>query len=450
MANDNNYSDMPWYNMFPHSEFSIRNIDWLIKKYGEYNYRISQLEESDEAQNITLNDHETRIGALETFEADITPRVETLENDVSGLQDAVSRIDNEITEIGEDIGDINNDIDSISGRVNDLETADIAIDGRLDSAEDRLTALENGQGTIDSDIEELTREVNGLSNDVSGIDGRVTDLEAHSVIANPGGSGVTLNTLEVDGTVYSVPQGGSGGGSIVTPNPTGTPTGDLTSIGIDAAIFSIPTGVDTTDLIGDLYNPNAGYTPGDYAIYNDTLYVCTANTTGAFDGSKWVATDTAEEIKETKEAVNIVDNKIDRIGAGYVDMSASALGNAPNVQTKLDTLGRTLTPGIWLLTFNAKFDTSNYGSRYREIDCYIRDTTNPNNEFTIADNQFTIWGTEAASITAAAVTDCFGFISVAEGQTRTVVPAVNCRPSSGSQTYDAVGKFSCVCIKATA
>lgn len=449
MANDNNNPNMPWYNMFPHSEYSIRNIDWIIKKYGEYNYRINQLEESDEAQNTTLDDHERRIGALETFEADITPRVNTLETDVSGLQGAVSRIDNELTDINEDINDINSDIENFGGRIISLEKANDSMSDRLEGAEGRITALENGQGTIDSDIEELTREVNGLSNDVSGIDSRVTDIEAHSVIANPGGTGVTLNTLEVDGTVYSVPQGGGGGGSIVTPNPTGTPTGDLTSIGIDAAIFSIPTGVDTTELIADVYDPNNQYTAGDYCVYNDVLYVCNDNTTGAFDPTKWTATNAVEEIKETKAAVNTVDQKIDRIGAGYVDMSATVLDNTPNVQTKFDTLARTLTPGIWLLTFNAKFDTSNYGSRYREIDCYIRDTTNPNNEFTIADNQFTIWGTEAATITAAAVTDCFGFISVAEGQTRTVVPAVNCRPSSGSQTYDVVGKFSCVCIKAT-
>lgn len=447
----NNNSNMPWYNMFPHSEFSIRNIDWLIKKYGEYDYRIGQIEESDAAQNETLEDHETRITNIESdINGNIKPRVEVLESTVSGLASDVSELREDVDANTSDIGNINGAILGINNDITALENADTALAGRLDSAEDRLTTLENGQSTIDSNIEELTREVNGLSNDVSGIDARVADLEGHSVVANPGGSGITLNTLAVDGTVYSVPQGGSGGGSSVTPNPTGTPTGDLTSIDIDGSIFAIPTGKDTTDLIADLYSTNANYTPGDYAVYNDTLYVCTANTTGAFDPTKWTATNAVEEIKETKAAVDTVDDKIDRIGGGYVDMTATTLNNAPNVQTKLSTLGRTLTPGVWFLTFNAKFDTSNYGSRYREIDCYIRDTTDPNNEFTIADNQFTIWGTEAASITAAAVTDCFGFISVPEGQTRTIVPAVNCRPSSGSQTYDAVGKFSCVCIKATA
>lgn len=449
MANNNNFPNMPWYNMFPHSEFSIRNIDIIFKKYGEYDYRIGQIEESDAAQNETLEDHETRITNIESdISGNIKPRVELLESTVSGLASDVSNLRDDVDANTSDIGNINGAILGINNDITALKNADTAMSDRIGNAEGRITALENGQGSIDSDIEGLTREVNGLSNDVSGIDSRVTNLEGHSVVANPGGTGVTLNTLAVDGTVYSVPQGGSGGGTIVTPNPTGTPTGDLTSIGIDAAIFSIPTGKDTTDLIADLYSPNANYTPGDYAVYNETLYVCTANTTGAFDPTKWTATNAAEEIKEAKTDVETVNDKIDRIGEGYVDLQASAECN-PNEQTEFEILRRTLTPGVWLLTLNAKFDTSNYGSRYREIDCYIRDITNPNNKFTIADNQFTIWGTEAASITGAAVTDCFGFISVPEGQTRTVVPAVNCRPSSGTQVFDADCKFSCVCIKAT-
>lgn len=449
MANNN--SNMPWYNMFPHSEFSIRNIDWLIKKYGEYDYRIGQIEESDKAQNETLEDHETRITNIESdIDGNIKPRIEVLESTVSGLASDASELREDVDANTSDIGNINGAILGINNDITALENADTALDGRLDSAEDRLTTLENGQSTIDSNIEELTREVNGLSNDVSGIDSRVTDLEGHSVVANPGGGGITLNTLAVDGTVYSVPQGGSGGGSSVTPNPTGTPIGDLTAIDIDGSIFSIPTGIDTSDMIADDYDTTRSYYPGDFVTYGNYLYKCLDNTSGAWDSTKWVRTACTSLISDAQETADRAEEKIDRIGAGYVDMTATTLNNAPNVQTKLSTLGRTLTPGVWFLTFNAKFDTSNYGSRYREIDCYIRDTTSPNNEFTIADNQFTIWGTEAASITAAAVTDCFGFISVAEGQTRTVVPAVNCRPSSGSQTYDAVGKFSCVCIKATA
>lgn len=51
------------------------------------------------------------------------------------------------------------------------------------------------------------------------------------------------------------------------------------------------------DSIGaDAYDDTASYTVGQYCIYNNTLYRCKANTTGAFDPSKWKATTIANEI----------------------------------------------------------------------------------------------------------------------------------------------------------
>jgi len=44
----------------------------------------------------------------------------------------------------------------------------------------------------------------------------------------------------------------------------------------------------------DAYDDTATYTVGDYCIYADTLYRCTADTSGAFDATKWTQTNIAE------------------------------------------------------------------------------------------------------------------------------------------------------------
>ena len=40
----------------------------------------------------------------------------------------------------------------------------------------------------------------------------------------------------------------------------------------------------------DEYDTTATYNPGDFCIYQNTLYKCSATTTGAFDPTKWTAT----------------------------------------------------------------------------------------------------------------------------------------------------------------
>lgn len=77
-----------------------------------------------------------------------------------------------------------------------------------------------------------------------------------SVIANPTGTASTdLTKLQVDGTIYAIPQGG---GTAVVANPTGTGTEDLTKISVAGVIYDVPgTGSIVTG------NPSGSATQGD-------------------------------------------------------------------------------------------------------------------------------------------------------------------------------------------
>ncbi len=47
----------------------------------------------------------------------------------------------------------------------------------------------------------------------------------------------------------------------------------------------------------DEYDTTATYNPGDFCIYQNTLYICIATTSGDFDPTKWTATTIADEFE---------------------------------------------------------------------------------------------------------------------------------------------------------
>ena len=51
---------------------------------------------------------------------------------------------------------------------------------------------------------------------------------------------------------------------------------------------------EAAEISADEYDTTATYNPGDFCIYQNTLYKCNATTTGACDPTKWTATTIAE------------------------------------------------------------------------------------------------------------------------------------------------------------
>ena len=220
---------LPFFHKYPYTNFEQLNLDWLMEHVGAFDDRLNQVEAT-----VT----------------DLNTRVDTVESDVSALQERMTDAEGEILSLGGRVTTNENDISDLKGRMDDAESDIADIKPRLSTAEDNISSLDDRITSDESTI-------NGIRSDLNALD---TEVDAIPIVsANPGGSGSTLNTISIGGTVYSVPTGGGGGGgSSVTPNPSGTPTDDLNSVDIDGTIYAIagggttvvanPGGVDNPDL----------------------------------------------------------------------------------------------------------------------------------------------------------------------------------------------------------
>ena len=213
---------LPFFHKYPYTNFEQLNLDWLMEHVGAFDDRLNQVEAT-----VT----------------DLNTRVDTVESDVSALQERMTDAEGDILSIGGRVTTNENDISDLKERMTDAESDIADIKPRITTAEHNITSLES--------------TINGIRSDLNALD---TEVDAIPIVsANPGGSGSTLNTIGIGGTVYSIPSGGGGGGgSSVTPNPSGTPTDDLNSVDIDGTIYAIagggttvvanPGGVDNPDL----------------------------------------------------------------------------------------------------------------------------------------------------------------------------------------------------------
>ena len=356
-----------WYNMFPHSNYSQFNLDWLISKYGEYDQRIKTVEDA-------VADHEERLQAAEADIDDLQGRMDTAEADIDALEGRMDTAEG--------------DIDALEGIVGNANT------GLVKDVSD----LQSDVSDIQQDINNINLKNQSQDNDISALDGRVDILEDAKVTANPGGSGQQLNTLQVGSTVYSIPSGGGGGGgSSVTPNPAGAATDDLNKVDIDGTIYAIPTGVDTSGLISDAYDSTSTYNTGDFCIYNNTLYKCNEDSvTGAWNSSKWTATKVTTELEDV---LTEVDTKIASVNQNTVlaSVQTGSMTGTGSVQEISGTSFTFTSEGTYLITATAEFDTSNYGSAARYLGFYLRDS-----DTNIALDKFVINGNEPAMIGQAA------------------------------------------------
>ena len=364
----------PWYNMFPHSNYSQFNLDWLISKYGEYDQRIKTVEDA-------VADHDERLQAAETDIVDLKGRMDTAEGD----------------------------IDALEGRMDTAEGDIDALEGRMDTAEDDIDALELVVGNansglvkavsdLQSDVSDINQDIIDIGikdqaqdNDIEGLDSRVETLETNAVVANPGGTGSNLNSIGISGVTYLIPSGGGGGGgSSVTPNPAGAATDTLTKVDIDGTIYEIPDSrSDVTALQGAVDDLEAAVLDIDTRI--------------------------GTVINKNLSALNIgpalsTGDVIELTGSGIVPMDQTI----------------TLGPGVYQVSYSCDFDTTNYGSTPRFLGCYIRNASTHTN---LSRGKYSVFGTERAMITQAASVSCMTIVTVAEGNTLSLVPGIRCNSS---------------------
>ena len=97
-----------------------------------------------------------------------------------------------------------------------------------------------------------------------------------------------------------------------------------TDNGLDTEATTIVGGINELhDSIGaDAYDDTASYTVGQYCIYNNSLYRCKANTSGAWDSSKWEAKTITSLIESKADSSDIPTNVAHRISVNSNTISA--------------------------------------------------------------------------------------------------------------------------------
>ena len=356
MANIN--LNKPWYNMFPHSNYSQFNLDWLIAKYGEYDQRIQTLEEA-------VADHEERLKAAENDIDALEDRMDTAEADIDALEGRMDTAEGDISDLKDRMQTAEGDIDSLEGRM-DLAEGDIddleAVVGDANSGLVKdVTDIKSDIQTINGDINTINLKDQSQDNDIGALGNRVTTLENNAVVANPGGTGSNLNSVQISGVTYLIPSGGGGGGgSSVTPNPAGAVTsGDLTKIDIDGDIYGIH---DYSSAIGDV----------------------------------------AGDVSALDTRVETLEDSVGNVGTRTVSFAVGDLTNNNQVQEIVST-EFTIPDGEQdIIIAHCDIDTSNFGSTPRYLGFYLREfetgTTYSNNCLT----KFSIRGDEPSMITSAA------------------------------------------------
>lgn len=225
---------LPFINKYPYTSMEAVNIDWLLNQVS----KIPVLEDM-------VNQHETRINTLEETAADHEQRLTAAEGDIDALEGRMDTAEGDISDLKERMQTAEGDIDSLEGR---MDTAEGDIDDLEAAVGDSSSGLVKDVADIKQNIIDINTKDQAQDNDIQALDQRVTTLEGESaVIANPGGTGANLNTISIDDVTYVIPSGGGGGGgSTVTPNPAGTPTATLNTVDIDGTIFDMP--VDASDI----------------------------------------------------------------------------------------------------------------------------------------------------------------------------------------------------------
>lgn len=312
---------LPFFEKYPYTNFEQLNLDKLMSEFGRYTEAINELNSA--------------VSSLDT-------RVTTAEGDITALKGRMT--------------DAEGDISSLKGRMSDAEGDITSLKGRMTDAEDDITSLKGRVSTNEFNISGIDGRLTSTESTVSGLVSAVADIPI--VTANPGGTGTALNSIGIDGTTYTI-QGGGGGGSSVTPNPSGTPTADLDTVDIDGTIYAIAGGGTTV-----VANPGGTDNPDLTSVsIAGTAYDIPVTDVTALE----TAVDNLEDDMDTVEGkVSTLESATAFLADGISDIisqSGVTVGNS-SVGNNIDSDPYTLAAGTYLLVANCNLAITSGSSSY--------------------------------------------------------------------------------------
>lgn len=357
--------------------------------------RVDTLEGRVDNHDIDISDLKRRMGEAEADIDSLESRMNTAEGTIADHGLDISDLKDRMTTAEGDIGDIKGDILTINGNIITINTTLDDIKAMISREYDSTATYFRGYycyftahgnstfyvanktttGTFKSEdwdrtdisleLLKLTARQGNLASYIDLLENRVDNIPL--VEANPGGSGTTLNTITIDNITYVIPSGGGGGGSSVTPNPLGPATDELQSVDIDGTIYSIPANVEANGASVVTEGALTKLTVGDdvYSVQNLTVDNSLDDTSSNPISNSAVTTaigNIASDYSEATESETIVsasDNALlhsETLGAGVWLLMASCNLNinsgslicgssnvqiykmgSPNVQLGIDT-----------------------------------------------------------------------------------------------------------------
>lgn len=372
---------LPFFAKYPYTNLEQLNIDWLLEKIGGFDERIRS-----NTERITLVEGrcdviETRLDGHDEDISDLKRRMDTAEGDIDALEGRMDTAEGDIDALEGRMDTAEGDIDALERRMDTAEGDIVIINGKVLSLETdveniikliarpyddtltyyanyyctfkvhgttkmyRATATTTGtfkpgdwqETNVEVELERLTARGDNLDVAMEQLTLLVNSF--NNVVANPGGSGTTLNTIKIGNNIYEVPSGG-GSGSSVTPNPSGVATDTLNTVDIDGTIYAMPETVEANPLSSgteDLTKLKVGTTT--YDVQHLTVDSALDDTSGNPIANDAVTT-----------AINTINNTISSLGTvvNGIDSGSQYLSYPGfNEVGKVD-----ITPGTWLIVSN--------------------------------------------------------------------------------------------------
>ena len=377
---------LPFFNKYPYTNFEQLNIDWLLEKIGGFDSRITSNTERITTLVGRTDIIENRLDGHDDDIGDLKRRMTTAEGDIDSLEDRMGTAEGTIEDHTIDINDLKGRMGTAEGDISSAKYEIIQINNEIiglrlddgiirkiiapqfseetsysrgfyvlyspvgDSTHLYIANQTTGTGPFDptewtqTDIATELQAINQLFSSLSGqivlINSRLNEVPI--VEANPGGTGAALNTIAIDNTVYEI-TGGGGSGSTVTPNPTGTPIGDLYALDIDGDIYAIQDSVVANPVSAatdDLEKVQIGSTVYQVAPTIDTTLDDTSDNAIA---NSAVATAIDNINSDITDLTNAIGSTINGVTSGSQYLNAGGFREAGKIN---------LTPGTYIVIAN--------------------------------------------------------------------------------------------------